>query len=106
MDGPRFDDLVRSLAREETCRRHALKIVAGAAAGGVLSLLGIRGTIAVPVRPAAVPGNAHAACPADQVRRRGVGCVCKATGRPPDASGYCPCPSGRTRCGDACVDLM
>ena len=35
--------------------------------------------------------------------RRGLGCVCKSTGRPPNGAG-CPCPNGQTHCGGRCVD--
>jgi hypothetical protein len=90
MDGNRFDDIARALAsgRAGTASRRTFL---GGLAGGVLgAALGRRA--------------ADAACPPDQIARRGA-CFCRATGRPPDASGACPCPRGQTRCGAVCVDL-
>jgi hypothetical protein len=89
MDGHRFDDLTRTLARGS--RRRLLAGLAGTLLSGSLA----RG----PVRSAA------AACPAEQVFRPRVGCICRATGRPP-VGGVCPCPAGKTYCPDGCVDLL
>ena len=86
MDGHRFDELTRALAARRTRR-------------GLLTGLAALGTGLVGGRAA----PARAACPPDQVNRRG-GCVCKTTGRPPNGAG-CPCPNGQIRCGDVCVDL-
>ena len=86
MDAHRFDDLTRTLATSS--RRRFLAGVAAAVGGALVA------------RPTA------AACPPDQIHRRGMGCVCKATGRPPQASGSCPCPNGKARCDGFCVDPM
>src|SRR5688572_3627463 len=69
MDGRRFDDLARSLASGAATRRRlltgAVAAVVGAVTGGRLQ-----------------PGEAQTACPPGQVRRAGLGCVCRTTGRP------------------------
>jgi hypothetical protein len=84
-DGSRFDTLARSVAGA-THRRGFVGSLAALAAG----LAGI--------------GTAGAACPPEQVARRGFGCVCRATGRPPGPEG---CPCGRTRetctAGEVCA---
>jgi hypothetical protein len=85
MDGSRFDALARTLAGRRT-RRGLL-----AGLGGIL--VGAAGA-----------QRADAACPDGQVSRRGLGCVCRATGRPP-VGGDCPCPARQKRCaaGEACI---
>jgi hypothetical protein len=80
MDGHRFDDLTRALVDGRT-RRGFLAGLAALAAG----LAGAR--------------VAAATCPPGRVVRRGVGCVCRSTGRPP-VGGVCPCPRGQTDIGD------
>src|SRR5687767_14717653 len=92
MDDQRFDAWTRRFATRSSRRRFLSRLGATLAGGFGASLI---------ERP--VPANA--ACPPDQVQRRGIGCVCKATGRPPDAAtGECPCPDGQIRCGGVCVD--
>ena len=89
MDGHRFDDLTRAVA-SGLDRRRLVKGLTAATLGGALTRLGVR--------------DADAACPPEQVQTR-RGCVCPTTGRPPDpATGYCPCPTGLTRCDGRCVD--
>ena len=83
MDGARFDALARGLAR-----RGSRRSLVGALAGAAAAL--------------ATRGGAGAACPPDQVERRGV-CVCKTTRRQP-IDGVCPCRRRETPCGDSCVD--
>jgi hypothetical protein len=78
MEHWRFDALTRRLATAAS-RRSLLAGIASALAALV------------------APGGTNAACPPDQVARRGPGCVCKTTGRPPTANG-CPCPRGQVRC--------
>jgi hypothetical protein len=85
MDGGRFDAMTRALAARPS-RRGLLGGLGGLAAG-----LLVRQSGAV-------------TCGPDQINRRGV-CVCKTTGRPPGGNGFCPCGSGLTRCGTACVNL-
>jgi hypothetical protein len=82
VDTTRFDNLTRSLAGG-TSRRRLLAGLGALTAG----LLGLRTT-----------GSA-ATCPPGRVFRRGVGCVCRQTGRPP-VKGICPCPRGQTDTGD------
>jgi hypothetical protein len=82
MDGPRFDRLTKRLASGMSRRG----VVGGAAAGLAAGLAG-KGV-----------GEAQA-CPPGRVYRRGVGCVCRQTGRPP-VGGTCPCPRGQTDTGD------
>jgi hypothetical protein len=86
MDGRRFDRWARVLATQRS-RRGFLATVLGLGAG----LAGMRATGA-------------ATCLPGQVYRRGLGCICKATGRPP-VNGACPCPAGTTSCPAGCVDL-
>jgi hypothetical protein len=81
MDGRRFDRLARSLVTG-TSRRGVLGGLLGIGAG----LAGIGTTGAV-------------TCPPGRVFRRGVGCVCRLTGRPP-VGGVCPCSRGQTDTGD------
>jgi hypothetical protein len=88
MERRRFDDLTRAVAAPAT--RRGVLTGLGTLVGG---LLGGR----------AVPADAQS-CPPDQVHRRGVGCVCRTTGRPP-VGGLCPCAGRLRRCGDVCVDL-
>jgi hypothetical protein len=83
MDDRRFDELTQALATRGGRRGFVLGL-AGAVAGLVTT------------------GRAGAACPAEQVFRRGMGCVCKTTSRPPGAGG-CPCPSGKARCNGICT---
>jgi uncharacterized protein YndB with AHSA1/START domain len=83
MDGARFDRLTRALAVIGPSRR---RLVAGA-----LAAVGLGGGMR----------TVEAACPPGQVSRRGVGCICRRTGRPP-VNGVCPCPDGRPPCGDVC----
>jgi hypothetical protein len=83
MDGHRFDDLTRKLA------------VRGSRRGMLTGLVAI---------VASRSRSGAAACPQGQFARRGVGCVCRSTGRPPSSSGGpCPCPNGLERCGGVCV---
>jgi hypothetical protein len=84
MHGARLDSIVRSL-------------------GGVRSRRGVLGGALGLGAALAGRGGATAACPPDQVERRGLGCVCRTTGRPP-VDGLCPCRGGLTRCGAACVN--
>lgn len=90
MDGSRFDDLARSIAGAgggRTSRRGLLGGLAGLAAG----VLGI--------------GRAGAiTCPSGQYANAAGVCVCKTTGRQPDATG-CPCAAGQTKCNGVCVSL-
>jgi hypothetical protein len=88
MDDRRFDDLTRTLA------------------GGISRRGVVRGALAATLGLAFGRRAEAATCPPDQVARRGLGFVCKATGRPPTVGGHCPCPRGQTRCGDACRDLQ
>jgi hypothetical protein len=81
MDGSRFDRLARFLAGGAS-RRGVLGGLLGLGAG----LVGIRPTGA----QTCLPGRIY---------RRGVGCICKLTGRPP-AGGTCPCPRGQIDTGD------
>jgi hypothetical protein len=81
MDGSRFDRFARSLVTG-TSRRGVLGGLLGLGAG----LAGLRAAEA-------------ATCPPGRVYRRGVGCVCRLTGRPP-VGGVCPCPRGQTDTGD------
>jgi hypothetical protein len=48
-------------------------------------------------------GPACVACPPDQLLGAGCRCLCRSTGREPGPDG-CPCPTGLTACGAACVD--
>jgi hypothetical protein len=95
MDGQRFDDLTRAFVANPG-RRRLLRRLAGVALTGSRVRLD--------------RGVAGAACPAGQVQRRGIGCVCRTTGRPP-VNGVCPCRSnadcgaGRACCGGACIDV-
>ena len=92
MDAERFDAIARRLAASR---------LSGVASRRLL----LRGAAAAGAGLLAVRQPAGAACPPDQVLRRGIGCVCRTTGRPPDETGFCACANGLTRCGDACVDL-
>ena len=85
MDPSRFDDLARNLAGSRS-RRGFIGGLAGLAVG----LVGLRA--------------AEAACPPGAVAASGGRCICKASGRQPGPEG-CPCPSGQTACGTACLDL-
>jgi hypothetical protein len=95
MDGQRFDDLTRALVANPGRRRLLRRLAGSALAGSLLRL---------------DRGVAGAACPAGQILRRGVGCVCRTTGRPP-VNGVCPCRSnaecgtGRACCGGTCIDV-
>ena len=80
-DGHRFDELAKALAGTAS-RRGVVGGLAALAAG----LVGARAAGAQ-------------TCPPGRVSRRGVGCVCKATGRPP-IGGVCPCPAGQSDAGD------
>jgi hypothetical protein len=86
MDGSRFDQLARALARGRT-RRGIL--------GGLAALAG-----------GAVTANRAGAviCPPGQYAGSGGRCLCKLTGRPPGANG-CPCGAGQTNCSGTCVNL-
>jgi hypothetical protein len=88
VDGQRFDDATRLLATG-TSRRRLLRGLTGLALGGGVARVAQAETEA-------------AACGPDQVKRRGAGCVCKATGRPPGPDG-CPCAGGKVRCGGVCT---
>jgi hypothetical protein len=91
MDGARFDQHARGLAAR------------GSRRGLVGALVGSTAGLALPTTR-----RATAACPPDQVERRGTQgvprCVCKTTGRPPGDGKVCPCPNGLSRCGGGCVD--
>jgi hypothetical protein len=86
MDDQRFDDLTRALASTASRRR----VLTG--------LVGLAGGLFV-----SVTGSAQNGCPPNQVSRRGSGCVCRTTGRPPE-NGVCPCPSGQIDCGGRCAE--
>lgn len=87
MDGQRFDDAVSAGARQGT-RRGFL----GGLAGVVAGLTGLAGA------PRAA--SAQQTCPSDQLFRRGIGCVCKRSLRPP-VNGRCTsCESGLRACLD------
>ena len=84
MDGSAFDRLARSLVTERSRR------------GVVGGLLGLAAGLA------GVGAAGAQTCPPGRVRRRGVGCVCRRTGRPP-VGGTCPCPRGQCDFGAGCV---
>jgi hypothetical protein len=86
MDGSRFDDLTRMIATASSRRRFL---------GGLLGTVG--------VALGATAARAAPTCPSEQIYRRGIGCACRATGRPP-TNGGCPCPTGQTSCPAGCVD--
>jgi hypothetical protein len=93
MDGRRFDEFARTLSSHIDGSTSRRGLVRGfVAAIGATALGGSRGASA-------------ASCPPDQVERRGMGCVCKTTGRPPATGAQCPCPSGQVRCPSGCADL-
>jgi hypothetical protein len=79
MDVNHFDELARTFATVGSRRRFLLGLA------GTAGLIGGR--------------QVAAACPPGQVDRRGIGCVCRASGRPP-VDGVCPCPRGQTDTGD------
>ena len=83
MDGTRFDEMARRLAVRGSRR--------GFLSGGAALVAGLIGAT-----------SAAAACPPGQIQRRGLGCVCRSSGRPPEDE-VCPCRSGQERCGDVCV---
>ena len=77
MDGHRFDDLTRALASGSS-RRRVLKGLVGGAAGGALSLVGLRRAGASHGRPAGATciRNEHCASGVcDPQTRRCAGCV-------------------------------
>jgi hypothetical protein len=82
MGGTRLDALARALAGGAS-RRGFL----GAAAALAAALAG------------AGPIAGQAGCLPGRVFRRGVGCVCALTGRPP-RRGACPCSAGQSDAGD------
>ena len=81
MDGARFDALARTVA--DTIPRRSLLL-------GLASVLGLIGR-----------QSGQAACPPGQIARRGHGCVCRRTGRPP-VNGSC-CNGGERDCGGTCI---
>ena len=96
MDGARFDDLIRSLSNG-TSRRRVLQGLLGGAAGGALSLVGLRRAGASHGRPdgATCIRNEHCASGfCDPATQR---CTCP--GGTPACGGVC-CPAGQ-----ACVEV-
>jgi hypothetical protein len=89
MDGSRFDLIARAMASDALKRPGGRRGFVGGLAALAAGLVGVRTTAA--------------ACGPDQINRRGL-CVCKTTGRPPGPGWLCPCASGLTRCGNACVN--
>jgi hypothetical protein len=87
MDGRVFDELTKHFAGARS-RRSLVRAAGGGIAAAVLALRA---------------GGTSAACPPDQVARRGQ-CVCRTTGRPP-IGGVCPCPVGKSNCDGLCVNL-
>ncbi len=87
MDGNRFDALTRSLSNE-TSRRRVLKGLLGGAAGGALSLAGLRRAGATHGRPAGATCIRNEHC---------------ASGLCDPQTRRCTCPGGTTACGGTCV---
>src|SRR5687767_1660433 len=97
MDGRRFDELTKVLAATGS-RRRLLASLTGGATALLTTVRGRRGVSAQ-------------ACPEGQVYRRGIGCVCRNTGRPP-VDGLC-CSTEAVTCdgeccdrGDVCVEVI
>lgn len=88
MDGRRFDQLTKVLAAAGS-RRRMLGSLTGGATAFLATLLGRRGVSAQ-------------ACPEGQVNRRGIGCVCRSTGRPP-VNDTC-CGVGTSGCFGSCCE--
>lgn len=94
LDGHRFDEITRALARP-LGRRGFFRSVAGAVLGGTAV--------------AKTAGDAGAACtttcPPGQYLGAACRCLCLSTARPP-LNGKCGCRAGETDCGDGtCKDL-
>lgn len=95
MDGSRFDDLTKALARGRS-RRHILQALAGAVGGGLLALTG-RDAAAAPGKG----GKPQGRCPAGYTNCRGK-CVILAADE--NNCGACAvvCPAGWDCCAGAC----
>jgi hypothetical protein len=100
MSDQSFDELAKALAAPLS-RRHAVKLVAAAAGGTMLSLMGARTAAAVDpgrCRNAGTICRQSSECCSQLCDSTTGRCVCRAP-RVNDR-GRCVCPSGTTTCGD------
>ncbi len=116
VDDRRFDALTRTFAVRSSSRRHAVRLLAGGAVGGLLARLGLQEAVAgcAGAKTGCTANDECATC-AKTVCQEGT--CCRPAGKPCTRSGHCcsgrcntkkrvcrGCPAGTEPCGGRCVD--